>query len=63
MVGGTVKQFKDALEEMKKIYPFDDEKTQICTRSEYSLAENQLSIVTVDEKTNITVQMSKPLER
>ena len=63
MVGGTVKQFKDALEEMKKIYPFDDEKTRICTRSEYSLAENQLSIVTVDEKTNITVQMSKPIER
>jgi hypothetical protein len=63
MVGGTVKQFYNALYEMKSIYPFDDEKTQICTRNEYSLAENQLSIVTVDEKTGITIQMSKPIER
>lgn len=29
---GTVKQFKDILDEMKTIYPFDDSKTYIQTR-------------------------------
>lgn len=59
MVGGTVKQFYDALDEMRSIYPFDDEKTQICTRNDYALMENQLSIVTTDEKTGVFIQMSK----
>jgi hypothetical protein len=62
MVGGTVKQFKDALEEMRAIYPFDDEKTQICTRNERALMENQLSIITTDEKTGIFIQMSKEID-
>ena len=28
---GTVKQFLDALEEMREVYQFDDEKTRIVT--------------------------------
>lgn len=62
MVGGTVKQFKDALEEMKSIYQFDDEKTQICTVSEICRYDNQLSIITTDEKTGIDIRMTKNIK-
>lgn len=56
---GTVKQFKDMLEEMKKIYPFEDEKTQLSTHNVLSMQNDALEIKTVDEKTGITIIMSK----
>ena len=59
MTGGTVKQFKDALEEMRKIYPFDDEKTRMDTHSVFTNNENNLTIITIDEETGIGIQLTK----
>lgn len=59
MTGGTVKQFKDALEEMRKIYPFEDEKTRVDTRSLFTNNANSLTIITTDEETGIAIEMSK----
>ena len=61
MEDANVKQFLDALNEMKTIYPFDEEKTIFCTRDFASLRHNVLSIRTQDEKTGIYIEMSKNL--
>lgn len=58
-MAGTVKQFKDTLEEMKTIYPFEDSKTYIQTRDIVNLGHDHLSISTIDEKTGILIEMSK----
>lgn len=60
-MNGTVKQFKDALEEMKTIYPFDDSKTFIQTRDIINMGNNHLSISTKDDKTGIIIEMSKSI--
>ena len=59
MTGGTVKQFKDALEEMRTIYDFKDEKTRIDLREPLTNNANGLTVVTVDEGTGVLVTMSK----
>lgn len=59
MENATVKQFKDALEKMKSIYPFDDEKTRLCTRDVFSNLHRTLSIITTDERTGVVIEMSK----
>ena len=41
-MNGTVKQFKDTLEVMRKVYPFDDAKTKMQTRDILSLDHNHL---------------------
>lgn len=56
---GTVKQFKNALEEMKKIYPYDDEKTQLTTHNIMTMSHDVLEISTTDENTGIRVVMAK----
>lgn len=61
MRGGTVKQFKDALEEMRKIYPFDDAKTRLDTHSRFTDNANSLTIVTTDVETNIVIEMTKSI--
>lgn len=58
-MNGTVKQFKDTLEQMKTIYNFDDEKTYIQTRNLESNYRDTVSIVTCDENTGITIEMTK----
>ena len=63
MRGGTVKQFLDALDEMRSVYDFKDEDTEICTRSAYTNSDNCLSIVTTDEKTGVHIQMTKDILR
>lgn len=60
-MNGTVKQFKEALEEMKTIYPYEDDKTIIKTRDAISMGNNHLSIATKDEKTGILIEMSKSI--
>lgn len=55
----TVKQFMDGLEEMRKIYPFEDDKTYMGTENIESRQHNRLSIYTVDEKTKIQITMEK----
>ena len=60
---GTVKQFKDMLEEMKTIYPYDDEKTLLSTDCVRTMSSDRLEIRTVDEKTGVTIVMAKDVER
>ena len=58
-MNGTIKQFKDAIEEMRKIYPYKDEYTQLRTYNIVSEEHNRLELCTVDQETGITVCMSK----
>lgn len=60
-MNGTVKQFKDILEEMRNVYPFKDEKTFLSTHGILSQGNNALEIHTEDEKTGVTIVMSKRL--
>jgi hypothetical protein len=61
-MNGTVKQFKDTLELMRSIYPFEDDKTRIQTRNFESLDHNHLSLRTQDEKTGVWIEMTKNVE-
>lgn len=60
-MNGTVKQFKDTLEVMRSVYPFEDDKTRMQTRELKSLDHNHLSIVTQDERTGVCIEMSRDL--
>lgn len=57
--GGTVKQFKDVLEEMKKVYPYDDEKTRLSTIDIYRNVPCCVEIITTDEATGVEIMMQK----
>lgn len=61
MESATVKQFLDALNEMRAIYPFKDEETCLCTRDFPTLRHDRLTIRTVDEETGIIIEMTKGL--
>ena len=62
-MNGTVKQFLDALEEMREVYQFDDEKTRIVTYDIVTPRINDcLQVSTIDEKTGIYICMSKHIE-
>ena len=56
---GTIKQFKDTLEEMKTIYNYDDDETIMSTHNILTRSNDYLEIKTVDEKTGITIVMAK----
>lgn len=58
---GTVKQFLDTLDEMRTIYPFEDDKTRLSTHSPESLSHNALTIVTKDERTGIWIELHKEI--
>lgn len=58
-MNGTVKQFKTILEEMRSIYSFEDDKTFLSTHDILSQGNNALEIQTEDEKTGVTIVMSK----
>ena len=57
--GGTVKQFKDILDEMKKIYPYDDERTRLYTLDLTTQSPSRVEIYTVDDSTGIDILMRK----
>ena len=59
MRDGTVKQFIEALDEMRKIYPFNDEETRICTIRMESLSHDGVQIITRDKNTGVDIMMSK----
>lgn len=62
-MNGTVKQFLDALEEMREVYPFENEKTRIVTYDIVTPFKNDwLQVSTIDEKTGIRICMSKHIE-
>ena len=55
--GATVKEFKDAIELMRTVYPFKDEETMIVSDiCLYAEAHNSLEITTVD-KTGVRVNL------
>lgn len=58
-MNGTVKQFKDTLEAMRKVYPFKDDTTRMQTRDITCLDHNHLSIITQDEETGVWVELSR----
>lgn len=60
---GTIKQFKEMLEEMKTIYDYDDAETIMSTHNILTGRNDYLEIKTVDEKTGITILMAKELCR
>ena len=60
MRDGTVKEFLDTLNEMKKVYPYKDEETAICTvRYDTFDVHCALQLRTVDEKTGVSILMSR----
>lgn len=60
---GTVKQFKDMIEEMRTVYMFKDEKTQLSTFDHLSRQNNRLQLFTVDERTGVSIVMEKYVPR
>ena len=62
MNGGTVKQFKDTLEEMKKVYKYNDEKTFLSTYDAQRIVPYAITLITTDEKTGVEVRMHKRIE-
>ena len=56
---GTVKQFKDTLDVMKTIYPFEDDKTRMSTEDPMRMAHDTLYIETTDETTGVKITMSR----
>lgn len=62
-MNGTVKQFKDTLEEMRKIYPFKDDETRLSTHNIISRENNYLQIQTVDDETGISVCLAKHIDK
>lgn len=60
MRDGTVKEFLNTLEEMKKVYPYKEEDTAICTVAYGTFdVHSAIQLRTVDEKTGVTILMSR----
>lgn len=59
--GATVKQFVDALEEMRTVYPFKDENTRMSIMDFRCMTPNHLTVITTDEKTGVVITMSKDI--
>lgn len=60
---GTVKQYIDALNEMKKVYSFNDDETYMSILDNYvrdsKNSFNELRIETIDKETGIEVFLTK----
>lgn len=63
MQGGTVKQFIDILDEMRTIYPFEDDKTRLSTHNIETISHNAVTIVTQDKETGIWIELSKAIKQ
>lgn len=59
--GATVKQFMDAIEEMRKVYPFKDESARMAIMDFHRMTPNHLTVITTDEKTGVVITMSKDI--
>lgn len=61
--GITVKQFKDTLESMKKIYNYDDEKTRLSSCIDLIRGGiGEVEIMTIDNETGVLICMTKKVE-
>lgn len=60
---GTVKQYIDALDEMKKVYSFNDDEAYMSILDNYARDSknsfNELRIETIDKETGIEVFLTK----
>lgn len=59
----TINQLKCVLAEMKRIYPYDEKKTEVRTLDIISQTHNRVEIHTVDELTGIEIHMTKVVNR
>lgn len=59
----TINQLKCVLAEMKRIYPYDEKKTEITNIDIRSMTYNRIEINTVDDITGIHIVMAKEVNR
>lgn len=59
----TINQLKCVLAEMKRIYSYDEKKTEVGTMNLISQTHNRVEIHTVDELTGIEIVMAKVVKR
>lgn len=57
-----MKQYKDLLEKMKKVYPYDDKKTEINYFENMGMCP-KLELRTKDEDTGVMVVLSERIEK
>ena len=63
LTGMTLKKFGELVEDMRKVYPFEDDKTTIVdTRDECWDAHMRLDIRTYDEEHDVHVRLSKGID-
>ena len=55
----TVKQFKELLEDMKTVYQYKDEATEMATMDVYTHNHNYLTLITTDEATGVKITMER----
>lgn len=61
--GMTLTEFNDVLNEMHKVYPFDNDKTRICdVYNPRCDCFNTVEIRTQDEETGVYIIMSKDIK-
>lgn len=61
--GMTLQQFYDVLEDMRKIYPFEADKTHLGNfRDLPSDSMRNVEIITRDEKTGVQIVLSKGVD-
>ena len=56
--GATVKQFKDALEVMRSVYPYEDERTIISSDINRYTEEHSCLEITTRDDTGVVVNLS-----
>lgn len=61
-MNGTIKQFKDTIEEMRTLYPFEDDKTYLSTHNLFCRENNRLQIRTRNDNTGIIIVMEKQID-
>lgn len=61
--GGTVKQFKDAIEVMREVYPFKDDNAYMAISNDFkSMEPGAITIKTKDEKTGVLIELFKEVD-
>ena len=63
MRGMSLTQMKEVLDEMRSVYKYDETRTYLGDlRDLNSCSQRRVEIMTVDEKTDVTVVMSKKVK-
>lgn len=58
----TVKQIKDTLEDMKTVYQYNDETTEMATLDPFAHDRNYLTLITTDEATGVKITMERAVK-